>query len=472
MDTPRPIDHVSRTHLVLIPLLLGVALLGLGACDRSGMEPVALTPDQRNGPVRLAYQLDDESGWHGVETLTLRLGRIEVDFVESERGCDDSAYLAGIENRTRAKPSGPEMSVPPVATNAPGSPVELAAPGVEPEPRVYFRDLRGRPLILGPAQPHRLLVLPELDALPSGFIVGLRLFIEEADLDRDGDHLSVEVEVPKVYRTRGLRLAAREGRIPRCAGDITAVRFDLDGGEWLAGAADAPILLALAADRPAPQPHLLGETMAPIALFPSRGGRLEVPAVDRLVSALWVDIPSQAVAMPRVIRVREMDLEDRPEREIGKGVGVQQGAHPPDPLYVPAEDAGPYRSADPIFRGLMGRFGLAYDLRPDGQHFARPVSIALPAPVPRIPLSGLDQLPRDGLPLPLKLYTGIAALNDEGIDDLATFRSRIEDRVDRVLGPEHPFRAALIERLGKLVQGVDHPGESLALYTWSPAYRL
>lgn len=427
-------------------------------------EPESIARDlgdaEGTGPVRLAYGFVPAEGWQAGDSLVLHVRRLEVDLIETNLGCDDLATLGRIENAPRTKEEPLTPGRPP-GGDAALTPLVVPTPP-EPDPLVYFSDLGNHPLTLAPNQENRVLFLPELDRLPTGFILGVRLFLDQAELVRG--EARTPMVVPEVYRDKGLRLGAREGQVSRCAGDVTSIRFDLDGADWISGSTESPVLLSKPADDSDDRPHALGITTAPLALFPAGGGRLEVPTPNQTRLGLWADLPEQAVSRPMVIRVREADLGDRP-------TPVEKG-EPFDPLYTLAGDAGPFRSVDPVFRKLMGRVGQAYDLRPDGFHFARAIQIGLPAPLPRIPDSALEGFVDTQAPIPPRLPECLDRLNGKWIADMGRFREEVGLCLQWALPQGYPLTDELSKLLSGEIQGYDWPGDTLALYTWSPAYRL
>ena len=178
------------------------------------------------------------------------------------------------------------------------------------------------------------------------------------------------LEVTKPANTAGLILAAGDGPVPVCNQYITSIRFELDADQWLPGDSLAPTLLGELEEPAAEHAHLLGEATAPEAVFRKTGGNLAVPG------GLWVEVPKEAVEHAIVMRVREMDWGEKPQKEQFMYEGVEPDAKLPDA----------YQSADFVFRKLMRRVGTAYDLKPNGFAFQRPISIALPLPMkPGIP---------------------------------------------------------------------------------------
>lgn len=458
-------DHLPSRSNSKIPgllILFAVCLLVVPGCQRyvgglfGGMKfyQADLSKTEGTADVRLAYRLTPENGWSQFDRLELDIGRLEVDFIPTEQGCDDQVYLKHL-----IKPTPPKRGVPdPESVRSPSRIHRL--PTGDGEVRVYHIDPADRMLSLGLGIADKRLPFPELNHLPSGFIVGLRLFIDSAHLIQGVT--STAVTVPEVFGRdkQGLRLAALEGQVPVCKNDVAAIRFDLSARDWLTGPLTAPTLLKGAA-LTGGIAHVWGTTTAPRALSAGAPARLEVPSRFRShAHELWVDFPTNTVSKPTVVRVREMDLGDRP-----RGTKDWQ----PDPLYDTAEDKGSHRSVDPVFRNLMARVGIAYDLRPDGLKLARPIKIGLPAPMPRIPPRMIPDLKAMDPSVP-KLVECLTDLNAEELEGVASLQARIHACVTDLVPETHPMFEELLKSLPDEVEGFDF--DSLDLFTWSPAYRL
>jgi hypothetical protein len=390
--------------------------------------------------VRIAYRTVAETGWESVDGLELTISRLDVEYIESERGCDDPTYLSFL-----AKDRSPER--PPSGETLRPVTERLLQPPL-PEPVIYRRDYAALTLVF--RQGAGLLDLFDLDRLPNGFIVELRLVVDDAQVVDGGTRTALEV--PGLFQTDGLRLAAFDGPVPVCERFIASMRFDLDGNQWLTGTGDTLELLADVAkiEDENLKGKLVGETTAPEAVFPALGGRLDV------MDGIWVEVPRGAVTDPMVVRVAEMDWQGKPKE--GDDAPV-------------AELPDRYQSVDFVFRNAMRRIGIAYELKPDAFVFERPIKLALPLPTSyAVPAEVLDSLDTDAFPPEL-----VACLRE--LDGLRLSQSglsaRVRSCVQEKLPSDHPLYEEFADQLPRKIHEVPlHHPQSVDLYTWSPAYRL
>lgn len=445
---------ISRTALVVFAV---VAVAGFGswlAYDILRPPDTDVTPATEvrdlaamsgDRDVRLAYRMPLGPGWESVERVDLAISRLEVDYIASERGCHDPSYLAYFSKEKAAAVAPKKAPARPVLQPASRLPL--------PDSVVYRRDYASKSLTLRPNA--GLLDLADLNRLPNGFIVGLRLFVDGAELvrDLDGTAETVTLDVPESLRTEGLTLAASDGPVPVCERFITSIRFEHDD-TWLVGDIANPALLGDLADAKDEPARLVGEATAPEAVFPNSGGRLEVP------EGLWVEVPRDAVTEPMLIRVREMDWLGEPRKGEFPGDDV--------PIYELPEK---YQSADFIFRKMMRRIGLTYELKPDGFMFERPVEMALPLPMRHaIHEETLDWV--ESGQFPPELAACLRILNSRHVSR-SELAAGVSSCVRNKLSPEHALYEDLLEQLPKKIHEVPlHDPESTAMFTWSPAYRL
>lgn len=437
------------------------ALIGLVAVIAIGVSILVLTSDifRLPGPdlpalpevhdlatmngdrdVRIAYRTT--AGWDQVDSLELTISRLDVDYIATELGCDDRTYLSILDlYPPRKEPPWSDSSRPQTFT-----PSRLGLP----DRAIYRRQFVAKTLTLHPDT--GVLDLPDLNRLPNGLIVGLRLVIEGAEVVRDASRTALEV--PESLRTEGLRLVAIDGPVPVCERFITSIRYELDGNAWLTGTSDTPTLLGNHTEAKERQGRLAGEATSPEAVFPASGGKLEVP------EGLWVKVPKEAVARAMVIRVREMDWSGKPQKDEEAG---------DDGLVFILPDK--YQSADFVFRKLMRRIGIAYELKPDGFRFERPIEMALPLPMRyAIPEEVLDSLETEAFPP--ELIVCMRNLNALRLSR-SELSARVRNCVEEKLPSQHPFYEELVDRLPRKLHEVPlHDPESVGLFTWSPAYRL
>ncbi len=434
-----------------------------------------LNAEDSRGDVRIAYHIAEEGRapeglWSGVDSLLLRVRRMEVEHEDTEAGCDDSAYLRlmrkpglrPLETPESKNPPGQDLAAtaPPTSVlNAGAVPLRVAdgGRGGEQSRRVMYRadfEQAPRMMQLSPDATTVVLPLPELNALPTGFLKQLRLFVVDAEVTSNGQQ--VPVQVPRVFRTEGMQLAAIEGPVPVCNGDITALRFD--AATWLGQGSGGLVLLEPPTWQSGDGPHAVGSTTAPVAVSAGAPSELAVPAkAGSNRFGLRIEVPDGAVTAPTVLRAAAVDLADRREDRalpvtvtgahageptdqpeagepadspghaavegvggidptLGVDMSIDQLRSPgvmgeePDLLYVPVTQSfGPYASEDPVFRKLMLRIGNAYDLQPHGARFERPIRIVLPAPVPRMSASAIASL-SDEIALPEELLNCWSAL--------------------------------------------------------------
>lgn len=445
---------LSRNAIVALAAVLAVAVSSLWLTTDTFRSPGPDLPAPlevrdlavMNGDrdVRIAYRTMPGPEWDEVDSLELTISRLDVEYIEGEHGCHDPTYLSFF---TKDRPP----RVPPTSESLRPVPGTLSLPPL-PESVVYRRKYVARTLVLHPGS--GLLDLPDLNRLPNGLIVGLRLVVDGAQLVQDSTR--TELEVPGLFQTEGLGLTATDGPVPVCERFITSIRFELDGNEWFTGTSDTPTLLGDLAEAEAEdrKGRLVGEATSPEAVFPDIGGQLDVQ------EGLWVKVPKAAVTRPMVIRVREMGWRGKPQTEE-EGDDSGQAFELPDK----------YQSADFVFRKLMRRIGIAYDLKPDGFVFERPIEMALPLPMRyAIPEEVLDLVDSNAFPPELAIcLRDLTALRVSRSELSAAVRDCVEEK----LPSEHPLYEELLDRLPRKLHPVPlHDPQSVNLYTWSPAYRL